>query len=114
MEQKIFIAIFVVAVVAELIAAYKVFGIDKVKSWLLWAVTQAEAQFGEKTGKLKLAYVYDIFVGKFPKLQAVIPFAVFAKLVDAALESMKSMLNNANIAAIVRGDDDGGIRNTKM
>ena len=35
MEQKIFIAIFVVAVVAELIAAYKVFGIDKVKSWLL-------------------------------------------------------------------------------
>lgn len=112
MEHKIFIAIFIVAFAALIVAAYKIFGIDKVKNWLLWACTQAEKIYGGGTGKLKLAYVYDIFVGKFPFLQAVIPFSVFSKLVDAALESMKSMLSNANIAAIVRGEDDGGIRNS--
>lgn len=112
MEHKIFIAIFAAALIVACIAAYKIFGIDKVKNWLLWACTQAEKIYGGGTGKLKLAYVYDIFVGKFPKMQAVIPFSMFSKLVDAALESMKSMLSNANIAAIVRGEDDGGIRNS--
>ena len=32
---------------------------EKVKEWLLWAVTQAEAELGSGTGKLKLRQTYD-------------------------------------------------------
>lgn len=88
----------VVAVLTVLVATYKVFGIDKVQSWLLWAVTQAESEFGSGTGKLKLAMVYDMFIAKFPKLQAVIPYKLFSRLVDKSLEAMREMLKNRKIS----------------
>lgn len=40
--------------------------IDKVKEWLLWAVTEAEKELGSGTGQLKLRQVYDLFVQRFP------------------------------------------------
>ncbi len=55
--DKICIALIAVGAVLILTALYKLFGIDKIRSWLLWAVTQAEREFGSGTGKLKLAFV---------------------------------------------------------
>ena len=96
------VALLVMAAVAASAAIYILFGIDKIQNWLLWAVTQAEKQYGSGTGKLKLAYVYDIFVSKFPKLQAVIPYSLFSKLVDKSLETMREMLKNTKISDIIK------------
>lgn len=76
--------------------------IAKIKEWLLWAVTQAEKALGGGTGELKLRYVYDLFVTKFPVAAKVISFAVFSSLVDEALEKMRELLEtNENIEAYV-------------
>lgn len=93
--------IIAVAAVAVLFATYKIFGIDKVREWLLIAVTEAEKRFGSGTGKLKLVYVYDLFITKFPKLQAIIPYKVFTILVDQALVVMRKMLENDKITEIL-------------
>ncbi len=93
--------IIAVAAVAVLFAAYKILGIDKVREWLLIAVTEAEKRFGSGTGKLKLVYVYDLFITKFPKLQAIIPYKVFTILVDQALVVMRKMLENDKITEIL-------------
>lgn len=78
----------------------------KVREWLLYAVTEAEAQLGSGTGKLKLRYCYDMFIGKFPRIAKVITFEQFSILVDDALVEMREMLaNNKNVAAIVNGED---------
>lgn len=74
----------------------------KVKEWLLWAVTEAEAALGGGTGQLKLRYVYDMFVEKFPWLVKVISFELFSGLVDDALDDMREMLEkNAAVKALV-------------
>lgn len=90
-----------VGAVLVLFAGYNLFGIAKVEDWLLWAVTEAESTFGSNTGKLKLAMVYDRFIERFPRLQMFIPYSLFKKLVDRALESMKDMLKNGKIAAVI-------------
>lgn len=95
--------IIAVAAVAMLFAGYKIFGIDKVREWLLIAVTEAERKFGSGTGKLKLVYVYDLFITKFPKLQAIIPYKLFAVLVDQALVVMRKMLENDKIVEVLSG-----------
>lgn len=78
--------------------------LQKVREWLLFAVTEAEAQFGSGTGKLKLRNVYDLFVQRFPWLVKTVSFAMFSGLVDDALEEMRKMLsNNNNVKAIVEG-----------
>lgn len=69
------------------------------KNWLVWAVTEAEAVFGSNTGKLKLRYAYELAVERFPMVAKFIPFALFSKLVDDALDVMRDMIeNNSNIA----------------
>lgn len=64
----------------------------KVREWLLFAVTEAEKALGGGTGKLKLRYVYDMFVEKFPWLVKVVSFDLFSGLVDDALEEMQNLL----------------------
>ena len=72
------------------------------KNWLVWAVTEAEAMFGSKTGKLKLRYAYELAVERFPVLAKFIPFNLFSKFVDDALDIMRDMIeNNKNIADAV-------------
>lgn len=46
--------------------------LNKVREWLLYAVTKAEKELGAGTGKLKLRYVYDMFVARFEWLAKVI------------------------------------------
>lgn len=68
--------------------------IDTLREWLLWAVMQAESYFGAETGTgvLKLRWVYDMFVSKFPWLAKIINFDTFSGLVDEALDRMEQLL----------------------
>jgi hypothetical protein len=66
--------------------------IAKVKEWLLYAVLQAESEFGGGTGQLKLRYVYDLFLSRFPDIAKVISFEMFSTLVDEVLEQMRHLL----------------------
>lgn len=76
--------------------------IAKVQEWLLWAVTVAESELGSGTGQLKLRYVYDMFIEKFPALAKTISFEYFSTMVDKALEKMKAILNqNKHVAKLV-------------
>lgn len=67
---------------------------SKLKEWLLYAVIFAEREFGSGTGQIKLRYVYDMFIVKFPYLSKVISFEVFSSLVDEALDKFKDILNS--------------------
>ena len=74
----------------------------QIKAWLLQAVLFAEKEFGGKTGKLKLSYVYDLFCKTFPWLARIIPFSMFSEFVDQVLEEARELLeNNKAIAAFV-------------
>lgn len=78
----------------------------KVKAWLLWAVAQAETALGGGTGKLKLRYVYDLFLAKFPWLARVISFECFSALVDEALDELRELLqSNDAIKTYVGGGE---------
>lgn len=68
--------------------------IAKLKEWLLFAVAEAEKELGSGTGQLKLRYVYDKFVSKFPYLVQFVPFELFSKLVDEVLEKFKEMFKS--------------------
>lgn len=80
--------------------------IEQLREWMLYAVTRAEQIYGSSTGQLKLRYVYDLFVQRFPTLANVISFEWFSELVDEALEQMRGMLStNKAIKAIVDGEN---------
>lgn len=77
--------------------------LEKIRQWLLYAVIEAEKELGSGTGQIKLRYVYDMFLGKFPMFAQFISFEKFSGLVDDALEKMNSMLNsgNKNVASYI-------------
>lgn len=86
------------AVLAVILIAGGIY-VNGFKNWLVWAVSEAEALFGGKTGKLKLRYAYELAIQRFPVLAKIIPFALFSKMVDSALDIMRDMIeNNKNIA----------------
>ena len=66
---------------------------EAIREWMLMAVTEAERELGGGTGQLKLRYVYDLFVARFPWAAKVIPFSTFSDLVDEALVEMRDMLD---------------------
>ena len=69
--------------------------IDQVKEWLLYAVMAAEKELGSGTGAIKLRYVYDMFITKFPLMVALIPFSTFSEFVDEALDEFKKLLTTS-------------------
>lgn len=78
--------------------------LDKVREWLLWAVTEAEKELGGGTGQLKLRQVYDMFVARFGWVAKAISFQTFSDLVDDALVEMRDMLEkNEAVQAHVEG-----------
>ena len=91
-------AIAIVAVVS--IKLYKWFKkpnneqMQKIQEWLLWAVAQAEKKLGSQTGQLKLRYVYDMFISKFPGVSIFISFDTFKSMVDKALDELQEMIEN--------------------
>ena len=75
---------------------------NKVREWLRVAVVEAEKELKTGTGQLKLRTVYDAFIDKFPIISSIIPFSIFSKMVDLALEWMNEQLEkNENIKAFV-------------
>lgn len=79
--------------------------VDQVREWMLFAVIEAERVLGGGTGQLKLRFVYDMFVERFPWMAKMIDFEWFSELVDEALERMRKMLNtNKAIKAVVDGE----------
>lgn len=77
--------------------------IETIKEWLLYACIEAETALGGGTGQLKLRYVYDLFITRFPSVAKVVPFAMFSLWVDAALEEMRMMLTqNKAIREVVK------------
>lgn len=93
----------VIAAAVIAVAAYLVYifikssrgeKLSKIQEWLLWAVAQAEKVLGGGTGQLKLRYVYDLFITKFPVASKFVTFALFSQMVDIALEKFNEILNN--------------------
>lgn len=108
LENWYIILAFVAAGAAAGIAVYhfvkqpKADQLKKVRKWLLWAVIEAEKALGSGTGQLKLRQVYDLFVVRFPWLAKIIPFDMFDKMVDDALDEMRELLeNNEAVAAYI-------------
>lgn len=106
--------VLVVALVAVLggvgVAIYRFAGmptqkqVETIKEWLLYACIEAEKELGDGTGQLKLRYVYDLFITRFPSVAKMVPFAMFSLWVDAALEEMRMMLTqNKAIREVVKG-----------
>ena len=99
--QNWYLIIIAIVVVAVAIYTVKVFfqmpktdQIAKVQEWLLYAVAEAEKEFGSGTGQLKLRYVYDNFVARFPAIAQVITFEAFSLMVDKALQKFNTLLNS--------------------
>lgn len=76
----------------------------KIKEWLLLAVLEAEKEFGEKTGQIKLRYVYDLFIKAFPNLINAVSFKDLSDLVDEVLIHFNDLMSdNQMIANYVKG-----------
>ena len=79
--------------------------IARVKSWLLFAVIEAERIYKSGTGALKLRYTYDLFVSRFGSLASMVTFEMFSKWVDEVLQEMRHILEtNKDIEAYVNDD----------
>ena len=77
--------------------------IKEVKEWLLYAVAEAEKTLGGGTGDLKLRYVYDLFLSKFPKLSCIISFDTFSNLVDQVLKEFRELLEtNESVKSLIK------------
>ena len=95
-----------IGVIISIVLISFIVNIENAKQWLLYAVTQAEKEFGGGTGNLKLRQVYDAFLSRFPVLKLFIPFSLFANLVDESLANMEKMLEqNAEVQTYVTGTE---------
>lgn len=101
MIDNVLIAIAIIAIVGLIIAAlYQFINLGKekqlevVRQWLLYACIEAEKALGSNTGKIKLRYVYNLFISKFKYLSLVISFEQFSLLVDESLETMREMISS--------------------
>ena len=68
--------------------------LNKIQEWLVWAVAQAEKELGSGTGQMKIKYVYDLFISKFPAIAIFIKYDTFTQMVDKALEEFKELLSS--------------------
>lgn len=89
-----FVAVLVVVIyiIYKFIKQPKEAQLNKIKEWLLYAVTAAQKEFGSGTGQIKLRYVYDKFLTKFPAFATIVSFELFSNLVDEALVKFKEIL----------------------
>ena len=79
--------------------------LEIVKEWLLLAVVEAEKKLGGGTGQIKLRYVYDMFIVKFPSLAKIISFETFSYMVDEVLDEFKKLLNkNDKMKKYIEGE----------
>lgn len=80
--------------------------IRQIQEWLLYAVAKAEKELGSGTGEMKLRYVYDMFVTKFPAIAIFIDFDDFSMMVEQALEKLEELIKeNTDIGALISKED---------
>ena len=70
--------------------------ITEVKEWLLYACTEAERALGSGTGEIKLRYVYDMFLSRFPLVANMFTFSQFETLVNLALDELEDLAKANN------------------
>lgn len=76
--------------------------LEQVRQWLIYAVAKAEKELGSGTGELKLRYVYNMFIAKFPAIALFISFETFAEMVNKALEELEGLIaENSNIKDLI-------------
>lgn len=81
--------------------------LTKVQEWLLYAVIQAEKELGSGSGPIKLRFVYDLFLMKFPTVAKVITFEKFSYMVDMALNELQDMLEaKPRLKEVIGGIED--------
>ena len=79
---------------------------EQVKQWLIFAVAEAEKKLGSGTGQLKLRYVYNMFIAKFPAIALFVDFEDFSHMVDNALLELECMISsNDNIKNVIGIED---------
>ena len=71
--------------------------INLIEGWLKYMVILAERKFGSGTGKLKLTYVYNKFVEKWPEIATWMNETQFNDLVQKAIEKMEELRKNEAI-----------------
>lgn len=72
------------------------------KNTLLYLCTEAEKQYGSKTGQIKLSYTWDQACRAFPFLTKFLTFDMFSKMVDKCLANFKNMVaSNERVAEYV-------------
>lgn len=71
-------------------------------NYLVYAAAVAEQLYGSKTGKLKLAKVYNQFVVDMPDLAKHLSYEKFLELLDFALIKFNEMLKNRTIEEIIK------------
>ena len=82
--------------------------LEKVRQWLLYICLEAEKELGSGTGILKLRWVYDAFLSRFPWVARFISFSMFSSLVDEALYAMVEILeSNPSLAEFVTPQHKG-------
>lgn len=87
------LALIVVVAIVGLIKFFIFKDKESATKWLLYAVLEAEKEFGSKTGQIKLRYVYDWFIKTYPFLSKFISFKEFGEMVDTSLEDMRHLIN---------------------
>lgn len=97
--------IFVIAIVLVLFTVYAVLRflkltpqqqLDKVKTALLYMVTEAERELKSKTGRVKRSMVWEWLVERFPIISLFITEEKYDELLDQALEEFRKMLESNN------------------
>lgn len=84
------VIILILAILGLISFLIKKGGIQKL---LVFICLEAERRYGSKTGSVKLRYVYDWFVSRYPIMSSIISFKTFSDMVDIALEEMRHLIN---------------------
>lgn len=74
---------------------------------LLYLCGEAEKKYGEKTGVLKLHYVWDIVCSKYKFLTVFLTFDQFSSMVDECLKGLRHLIEtNPYIAGYVGANNN--------
>lgn len=68
--------------------------LNKVKTALLYMVTEAEKELKSKTGRVKRSMVWEWLIERFPLISLFITEEKYDELLDQALEEFKKMLES--------------------
>lgn len=86
---------------------------EVVRTWILYAVTEAENEFGGGTGEVKLGKVYGEFVKTFPSLAKVVTFDIFKTIVDESLATLRAQLESEKLRKKIEAETNFKLGQTK-